>query len=116
MRSLCYLYCRCSKSVSIVIPAYYAHLAAFRGRAMLAHSAASSDSESMASGASGSGAAHFVSSSPSRRSSRALWEARLRARCCAGGVCQHPPKPQQLHVLRLTAPRSLVDKCETTQS
>ncbi|TYH53560.1 hypothetical protein ES332_D09G107800v1 [Gossypium tomentosum] len=30
--SLCYTYARCTKSVSIVPPAYYAHLAAFRAR------------------------------------------------------------------------------------
>lgn len=29
---LCYLYCRCTRSVSLVPPAYYAHLAAERGR------------------------------------------------------------------------------------
>ncbi|XP_071721324.1 protein argonaute 10-like [Rutidosis leptorrhynchoides] len=30
--SLCYTYARCTRSVSIVPPAYYAHLAAFRAR------------------------------------------------------------------------------------
>ncbi|TYH53559.1 hypothetical protein ES332_D09G107700v1 [Gossypium tomentosum] len=30
--SLCYTYARCTKSVSIVPPAYYAHLAAYRAR------------------------------------------------------------------------------------
>ncbi|KAF8058950.1 AGO1 [Scenedesmus sp. PABB004] len=30
----CYLYCRCTRSVSYVPAAYYAHLAAFRGRLM----------------------------------------------------------------------------------
>ncbi|XP_071724545.1 protein argonaute 5-like [Rutidosis leptorrhynchoides] len=30
--SLCYTYARCTKSVSVVPPAYYAHLAAFRAR------------------------------------------------------------------------------------
>lgn len=34
--NLCYLFCRCTRSVSVCPPAYYAHLAAFRGRAMLA--------------------------------------------------------------------------------
>ena len=33
--SMCYLFCRCTRSVSVCPPAYYAHLAAFRGRAML---------------------------------------------------------------------------------
>ncbi len=32
---MCYLYCRCTRSVSYVPPAYYAHLAAFRGRLMV---------------------------------------------------------------------------------
>lgn len=32
---LCYLYCRCTRSVSYVPPAYYAHLAAFRGKLMV---------------------------------------------------------------------------------
>ncbi|GLT80816.1 hypothetical protein SLA2020_522340 [Shorea laevis] len=30
--NLCYTYARCTRSVSIVPPAYYAHLAAFRAR------------------------------------------------------------------------------------
>lgn len=42
---LCYLFCRCTRSVSVCPPAYYAHLAAFRGRAMLSHED-SSESES----------------------------------------------------------------------
>ena len=47
------LCCRCTRAVSVVPPAYYAHLAAFRGRAMMTYSD-SSDSESMsASGQSG---------------------------------------------------------------
>ena len=29
---LCYTYARCTRSVSVVPPAYYAHLAAFRAR------------------------------------------------------------------------------------
>ncbi|KAK9827384.1 hypothetical protein WJX81_005044 [Elliptochloris bilobata] len=41
---LCYLFCRCTRSVSVCPPAYYAHLAAFRGRSMLSH-ADSSESE-----------------------------------------------------------------------
>ena len=42
---LCYLFCRCTRSVSVCPPAYYAHLAAFRGRSMLSH-VDSSESES----------------------------------------------------------------------
>lgn len=38
--------------MSVVVPAYYAHLAAFRGRAMLSHHS-DSDVESSISGASG---------------------------------------------------------------
>ena len=30
--NLCYLYARCPRAVSVVPPAYYAHLAAFRAR------------------------------------------------------------------------------------
>ncbi|PWA57345.1 PAZ domain-containing protein [Artemisia annua] len=33
--SLCYTYARCTRSVSIVPPAYYAHLAAFRARSYM---------------------------------------------------------------------------------
>ena len=42
--------CRCTRSVSVCPPAYYASLAATRGHAMLSHyEASSSDSESIAS-------------------------------------------------------------------
>ncbi|XP_026666285.1 protein argonaute 1A-like isoform X2 [Phoenix dactylifera] len=47
--NLCYTYARCTRSVSIVPPAYYAHLAAFRARFYLEPE--TSDSGSMASGA-----------------------------------------------------------------
>ena len=49
---MCYLFCRCTRSVSVAPPAYYAHLAAFRGRAMLYYSD-TSESESAKSGRSG---------------------------------------------------------------
>ncbi|KAK9697061.1 hypothetical protein RND81_08G012500 [Saponaria officinalis] len=51
--NLCYTYARCTRSVSIVPPAYYAHLAAFRARFYMEPE--TSDSGSMASGAAGSG-------------------------------------------------------------
>ena len=35
-RRMCYNYLRATRSVSLVPPAYYAHLAAFRGRSLLA--------------------------------------------------------------------------------
>uniref|UniRef100_A0A0E0NJ26 Uncharacterized protein n=1 Tax=Oryza rufipogon TaxID=4529 RepID=A0A0E0NJ26_ORYRU len=47
--NLCYTYARCTRSVSIVPPAYYAHLAAFRARFYMEPD--TSDSGSMASGA-----------------------------------------------------------------
>ncbi|EEE66396.1 hypothetical protein OsJ_22736 [Oryza sativa Japonica Group] len=49
--NLCYTYARCTRSVSIVPPAYYAHLAAFRARFYMESD--SSDSGSMASGRGG---------------------------------------------------------------
>ncbi|CAM8943710.1 unnamed protein product [Rhodiola kirilowii] len=51
--NLCYTYARCTRSVSIVPPAYYAHLAAFRARFYMEPE--NSDSGSMASGAPGRG-------------------------------------------------------------
>ncbi|XP_042392893.1 protein argonaute 1B-like [Zingiber officinale] len=47
--NLCYTYARCTRSVSIVPPAYYAHLAAFRARFYMEPE--TSDSGSLASGA-----------------------------------------------------------------
>eukprot|EP00268_Persea_americana_P054733 TRINITY_DN629_c0_g1_i2.p1 TRINITY_DN629_c0_g1~~TRINITY_DN629_c0_g1_i2.p1 ORF type:complete len:1112 (-),score=207.79 TRINITY_DN629_c0_g1_i2:475-3810(-) len=52
--NLCYTYARCTRSVSIVPPAYYAHLAAFRARFYLEPE--TSDSGSVTSGAPGRGA------------------------------------------------------------
>ncbi|XP_047310197.1 protein argonaute 1-like [Impatiens glandulifera] len=49
--NLCYTYARCTRSVSIVPPAYYAHLAAFRARFYMEPE--TSDSESMSSGVAG---------------------------------------------------------------
>ncbi|XP_039779696.1 protein argonaute 1C-like isoform X1 [Panicum virgatum] len=51
--NLCYTYARCTRSVSIVPPAYYAHLAAFRARFYMEPE--TSDSGSMASGPAGHG-------------------------------------------------------------
>lgn len=50
--NLCYTYARCTRSVSIVPPAYYAHLAAFRARFYMEPD--TSDSGSMISGAAAS--------------------------------------------------------------
>ncbi|KAL4574638.1 hypothetical protein LXL04_021474 [Taraxacum kok-saghyz] len=49
--NLCYTYARCTRSVSIVPPAYYAHLAAFRARFYMEPD--TSDSGSMTSGRGG---------------------------------------------------------------
>ncbi|CAA3003315.1 argonaute 1 [Olea europaea subsp. europaea] len=49
--NLCYTYARCTRSVSIVPPAYYAHLAAFRARFYMEPD--TSDSGSMTGGAAG---------------------------------------------------------------
>jgi len=54
-RRMCYLFCRCTRSVSICPPAYYAHLAAFRGRALCLHADDSSDSASDVTSQSGRG-------------------------------------------------------------
>ena len=43
-----YLFCRCTRSISLPAPAQYAHLAAFRGRMLL--SGGDSDAGSVASG------------------------------------------------------------------
>nr|CAB3448425.1 unnamed protein product [Digitaria exilis] len=51
--NLCYTYARCTRSVSIVPPAYYAHLAAFRARFYMEPE--TSDSGSVASGPAGHG-------------------------------------------------------------
>jgi eukaryotic translation initiation factor 2C len=48
------LACRCTRSVSLVPAAYYAHLAAFRGRALLAPDD-DSDKASSCSGTTGGG-------------------------------------------------------------
>ncbi|KAG5229693.1 protein argonaute [Salix suchowensis] len=51
--NLCYTYARCTRSVSIVPPAYYAHLAAFRARFYMEPE--TSDSGSLTSGMAGRG-------------------------------------------------------------
>uniref|UniRef100_A0A0D9VXH8 Uncharacterized protein n=1 Tax=Leersia perrieri TaxID=77586 RepID=A0A0D9VXH8_9ORYZ len=48
--NLCYTYARCTRSVSIVPPAYYAHLAAFRARHYLDEGHSDQGSSSSASG------------------------------------------------------------------
>eukprot|EP00899_Mesostigma_viride_P022769 jgi/Mesvir1/3677/Mv14966-RA.1 len=47
---LCYTYSRCTRSVSVAPPAYYAHLAAFRARHYLSREEQYSDTESTRSG------------------------------------------------------------------
>jgi eukaryotic translation initiation factor 2C len=44
---MCYTYARCTRSVSIVPPAYYSHLVAFRGRLHLASHFDESDTGSI---------------------------------------------------------------------
>ncbi|KAI8011331.1 Protein argonaute MEL1 [Camellia lanceoleosa] len=44
--NLCYMYARCTRSVSIVPPAYYAHLAAFRARYYIEGETSESESTS----------------------------------------------------------------------
>ncbi|CAN1266715.1 Protein argonaute 1 [Linum perenne] len=60
---LCYTYARCTRSVSIVPPAYYAHLAAFRARFYMEPD--SSDSGSMTSGPAAGGQGANVRPLPS---------------------------------------------------
>lgn len=52
---MCYLYCRATKSVSLVPPVYYAHLAAARGKILTGGSEFGSDTASAVSGAEGGG-------------------------------------------------------------
>ncbi|KAI5080699.1 hypothetical protein GOP47_0003882 [Adiantum capillus-veneris] len=61
--NLCYTYARCTRSVSIVPPAYYAHLAAFRARFYMEPE---SDSGSLTSGAGPAGRSAATGSSGSR--------------------------------------------------
>ncbi|MCO5572742.1 hypothetical protein L7F22_026501 [Adiantum nelumboides] len=61
--NLCYTYARCTRSVSIVPPAYYAHLAAFRARFYMEPE---SDSGSLTSGAGPAGRTAATGSSGSR--------------------------------------------------
>ena len=52
--NLCFTYCRCTRSVSICPPAYYAHLAAERGRLLCsAYAEGGSDTDSLLSGSGG---------------------------------------------------------------
>lgn len=61
--NLCYTYARCTRSVSIVPPAYYAHLAAFRARFYMEPE---SDSGSLTSGVGPAGRSMATGSSGSR--------------------------------------------------
>ncbi|KAM0897314.1 hypothetical protein ACQ4PT_022671 [Festuca glaucescens] len=63
--NLCYTYARCTRSVSIVPPAYYAHLAAFRARFYM--DPETSDSGSATSGPGGRGPPSGSSTSRSTR-------------------------------------------------
>lgn len=63
--NLCYTYARCTRSVSIVPPAYYAHLAAFRARFYMEPE--TSDSGSLHSGLPGRSAAASSSGTRSTR-------------------------------------------------
>ncbi|KAL5212258.1 hypothetical protein ABZP36_023105 [Zizania latifolia] len=71
--NLCYTYARCTRSVSIVPPAYYAHLLAFRARFYMEPD--TSDSGSMASGAQPS---HGGGPPPGARSTRAAGNVAVR--------------------------------------
>ena len=51
--NLCYLFSRCTRSVSIVPPAYYAHLLAYRARFHAVHDLWGSDTASERSGGAG---------------------------------------------------------------
>ncbi|KAJ7570729.1 hypothetical protein O6H91_01G133100 [Diphasiastrum complanatum] len=62
--NLCYTYARCTRSVSIVPPAYYAHLAAFRARFYM--DPENSDSGSLTSGVGGHARSVATGSSGSR--------------------------------------------------
>ncbi|GAB4850453.1 argonaute 1 [Ancistrocladus abbreviatus] len=66
--NLCYTYARCTRSVSIVPPAYYAHLAAFRARFYMEPE--TSDCGSMTSGAAAAGV-RGGAGGPAGRSTRA---------------------------------------------
>lgn len=46
---MCFLYCRCTRAVSMCPPAYYAHLAAARARALLPPEDTFSDTQSLSS-------------------------------------------------------------------
>ncbi|KAL4452075.1 hypothetical protein ABPG75_007737 [Micractinium tetrahymenae] len=71
---LCYLFCRCTRSISVVPAAQYAHLAAFRGRVLCR--GGDSESGSVSSGG-GGGTVEFLPVNPS------LHKARATAAVCA---------------------------------
>jgi len=73
--NLCYTYARCTRSVSIVPPAYYAHLAAFRARCYMDPDAVSDDSASLMTSGFGASGQSVVS----RRTNRMGRDASIRS-------------------------------------
>lgn len=56
----CYLFCRCTRSISVCPPAQYAHLAALRGRVLLKGDDSDSGSEVTGSEGGGGGGPSFM--------------------------------------------------------
>lgn len=85
--NLCYTYARCTRSVSIVPPAYYAHLAAFRARFYMDPEA--SDTGSVTSGLGGANRSQFTGSTAGRTNR------------VAGGIAVRPLPPLKENVKRV---------------
>lgn len=62
---MAYLFCRCTRSVSKPPPTYYAHLAAFRGRIMLAGLDMSDEASTVTRGSGASGEMQVRAHTPS---------------------------------------------------